>query len=1245
MFDFFKFQPFSNLDLLDMAKNSIHNIIKDRILVLDGAMGTMVQQYNLEEKDFRGERFTDFHKDVMGNNDLLSITRPDIIEAIHKAYLEAGSDIIETNTFSSTTIAQADYDMQDLAYEMNYESAKVAKKAADEYTAKNPDKPRFVAGALGPTNRTASLSPDVNDPGYRAVTFDELVDAYYEQTKGLIEGGVDLILVETIFDTLNCKAALFAIDKCFEDLGKKLPIMISGTITDASGRTLSGQTVEAFWISVSHMDLFSVGLNCALGATEMRPHIETLSKISNKFISAYPNAGLPNEFGEYDQSAQEMQQYIRDFASNGFVNIVGGCCGTTPDHIKAMAEAVKGLKPRKKADKQDLTQLSGLEPLIFREDLNFVNIGERTNVTGSAKFARLIKSGNYAEALSVAQHQVDGGAQIIDVNMDEGLLDSEEAMVTFLNLIASEPDISKLPIMIDSSKFSVIEAGLKCIQGKGIVNSISLKEGEAQFKEHAKTVKRYGAAAVVMAFDEEGQADTTERKVEICKRAYDILVDEVGFNPTDIIFDPNIFAVATGIKEHNEYAIHFIDACREIKKLCPGAKISGGVSNISFSYRGNNVVREAMHSAFLFHAIKAGLDMGIVNAGMIEVYDNIPADLLKLVEDVLFNRNEGATEALTDYAERVKGGGMKLKKDLSWRKGSLQERLTHSLVRGITEFIIEDTEEARLAAKTPLDVIEGPLMNGMNVVGDLFGAGKMFLPQVVKSARVMKQSVAHLNPYIEALKNSSDQGSRGKILMATVKGDVHDIGKNIVGVVLGCNNYDIIDMGVMVSASEILKKAKEENVDIIGLSGLITPSLDEMVFVAKEMERLGMKIPLMIGGATTSKTHTAVKIEPQYSGPVIHVLDASRSVAVASSLLTDDEKTAAEFRNNITAEYEKLRVARGDRKSSKKYISIDKARDNRLKVDWSNYTPPKPKQLGIKVFKDYSLEEISKYIDWTPFFTSWQLRGKFPAILEDEVVGVESKKLYNDAQSMLRRIIDEKWLTANGVFGLFPANSTDADTIEVYEDDKRKEVMTSLYSLRQQRQKAPGQPNFSLTDYIAPKSSKKKDYMGAFAVTTGIGIEKWVKKFEKDLDDYSAIMLKALADRLAEAFTELLHERVRKEFWGYDLKENLTNEDLISEKYNGIRPAPGYPACPEHTEKAKLFEMLFAEELTGIKLTESYAMYPAAAVSGWYFSHPESKYFGLGKIEKDQVEDYAAKKGMETKVAEKWLSPVLNYDI
>ena len=1228
-----------------MAKNSIHNIIKDRILVLDGAMGTMVQQYNLEEKDFRGERFADFHKDVMGNNDLLSITRPDIIEAIHKAYLEAGSDIIETNTFSSTSIAQADYEMESLAYELNFESAKIAKKAADDYTTKTPDKPRFVAGALGPTNRTASLSPDVNDPGYRAVTFDELVDAYYEQTKGLIEGGVDLILVETIFDTLNCKAALFAIDKCFEDLGKQLPIMVSGTITDASGRTLSGQTVEAFWISVSHMDLFSVGLNCALGAPEMRPHIETLSKISNKFISAYPNAGLPNEFGEYDQSAEEMQQYIRDFASSGLVNIIGGCCGTTPDHINAMAEAVKGVKPRQKSEKQQFTELSGLEPLIFRDDLNFVNIGERTNVTGSAKFARLIKSGNYAEALSVAQHQVDGGAQIIDVNMDEGLLDSEEAMVKFLNLIASEPDISKLPIMIDSSKFSVIEAGLKCIQGKGIVNSISLKEGEETFREHAKIVKRYGAAAVVMAFDEEGQADTTERKVEICKRAYDILVDEVGFNPNDIIFDPNIFAVATGIKEHNEYAINFIDACREIKKQCPGAKISGGVSNISFSYRGNNVVREAMHSAFLFHAIKAGMDMGIVNAGLIEVYDNIPADLLKLVEDVLFNRNEDATEALTDYAERVKGGGMKVKKDLSWRKGTLQERLTHSLVRGITEFIIEDTEEARLAANTPLDVIEGPLMNGMNVVGDLFGAGKMFLPQVVKSARVMKQSVAHLNPYIEALKNSSDQGARGKILMATVKGDVHDIGKNIVGVVLGCNNYDIIDMGVMVPASEILKKAKEENVDIIGLSGLITPSLDEMVFVAKEMERLGMKIPLMIGGATTSKTHTAVKIEPQYSGPVIHVLDASRSVAVASSLLTDDEKAAEKFRSDITAEYDKLRVDRGDRKSSKKYISIEKARENRIKIDWSDYTPPKPKQLGIKVFKDYSLEEIAEFIDWTPFFTSWQLRGKFPAIFDDEVVGVESKKLYNDAQSMLRRIIDEKWLTANAVFGLFPANSTDPDTIEVYEDDKRKEVMTSLYSLRQQRQKAPGQPNLSLTDYIAPKSSKKKDYIGAFAVTTGIGIEKWVKKFEKDLDDYSAIMLKALADRLAEAFTELLHKRVRTEFWGYSAKEQLTNDDLISEKYNGIRPAPGYPACPEHTEKAKLFEMLFAEELTGIKLTESFAMYPAAAVSGWYFSHPDSKYFGLGKIEKDQVVDYAAKKGMEIKVAEKWLSPVLNYDI
>ncbi len=1222
---------------------NIKDIIKDRILVLDGAMGSLIQEYQLTEKDFRGERFEGFHKDILGNNDLLSITKPEVIEAIHKAYLDAGSDIIETNTFSATSIAQADYDMSDLAYEMNKASGEIARKAADEYTEKNPDKPRFVAGALGPTNRTASLSPDVNNPGYRAVTFDELAEAYYEQAKGLFDGGVDILLVETIFDTLNCKAALYGIDRLFEEKGKQLPIMVSGTITDASGRTLSGQTVEAFWISVSHLDLLSVGLNCALGATEMRPHIESLSRIADCYISAYPNAGLPNEFGEYDQGAEEMKGYIRDFASNGFVNIIGGCCGTTPDHIQAMAEGVKGLTPRAIPEVPNYTQLSGMEPLIMRPGLNFVNIGERTNVTGSRKFARLIKSGDMTEALSVAQHQVDGGAQIIDVNMDEGLLDSEKAMVEFLNLVMAEPDIAKLPIMIDSSKFHVIEAGLKCVQGKCVVNSISMKEGVDEFIRQAKIVRRYGAAAVVMAFDEKGQADTIERKVEICQRAYKILTEQVGFKPQDIIFDPNIFAVATGLEEHNEYAINFIEATREIKRTCPGAKVSGGVSNISFSFRGNNAVREAMHSAFLYHAIEAGMDMGIVNAGMVEVYEEIPKELLTLVEDVLFNRNENATEALTDYAARVKGGGRTIQKDMSWRENPVEQRLSHALVKGITEFIDEDTEEARLKYPSPLQVIEGPLMDGMNVVGDLFGSGKMFLPQVVKSARVMKKAVVHLTPFIEEQKGAGS--SKGKILMATVKGDVHDIGKNIVGVVLGCNNYDIIDMGVMIPCSEILKTARKENVDIIGLSGLITPSLDEMVYVAKEMEREGFKIPLMIGGATTSKTHTAVKVEPQYSGTTVHVLDASKSVAVASALLSKEGNTQADFVAGVKEDYERLRKLRGNRKSAKKYLTLNKARANKLVLDWDAHTPVKPSFLGVKTFNDFSLEELSNYIDWTPFFSSWQLRGKYPAIFEDEIIGAEAKKLYNDAQSMLRQIIDEKWLTANAIIGFFPANSVNDDDIELYANDEREEVQTMLHNLRQQRQKAPGQSNYSLTDFIAPKKSGVADYIGAFAVTTGLGIEEHVKRFEQDHDDYHAIMLKALADRLAEAFAERMHEMVRKELWGYASEEKLENEDLIAEKYKGIRPAPGYPACPEHTEKITLFNLMDVEKQTGISLTESCAMYPSASVSGWYFSHPESRYFGLGQVSKDQVESYAERKGMSLEEAERWLAPVVNYDV
>jgi 5-methyltetrahydrofolate--homocysteine methyltransferase len=1233
----------------EINMQDIHSIAKQRILVIDGAMGSMIQQYKLSEKEFRGERFANFPRDIQGNNDILSITQPHVVASVHRAYLEAGADIIETNTFSGTRIAQADYELQDAVYDINFYSAKVAREVADEFTHQNPAKPRFVAGALGPTNRTASLSPDVNNPGYRAVTFDQLVDTYYEQVTGLVDGGVHLLLVETIFDTLNAKAALFAIDKYFEDHLEiaRLPIMVSGTITDASGRTLSGQTVEAFWISVNHIALFSVGLNCALGALEMRPHIETLHRLADCLVSAYPNAGLPNEFGEYDQSPEAMKAYIEEFAKSGLVNIVGGCCGTTPEHIRAIAEAVEGIVPRKVAEPSEYTMLSGLEPLIIRPESNFVNIGERTNVTGSRQFARYIKSGDFGEALRVAQQQVEGGAQVIDINMDEGLLDSEKAMVTFLHLVMSEPDIAKLPIMIDSSKFEVIEAGLKCVQGKCIVNSISMKEGEEKFIQQAKLIRRYGAAAVVMAFDEQGQADTMQRKVEICERAYNLLVQKVHFRPSDIIFDPNIFAVATGIEEHNDYAIYFIEATREIKKRCPGAKISGGVSNISFAFRGNNPVREAMHSAFLYHATKAGMDMGIVNAGMIEVYDDIPKELLGLVEDVLFNKHLGATEALTNYAERVKGGGKSVQKDLVWRELSLEERLTYALVRGITDYIDEDVELARQKYPAPITIIEGPLMNGMNVVGDLFGSGKMFLPQVVKSARVMKKAVAYLTPFIEAakLKGGGVLTSKGKILMATVKGDVHDIGKNIVGVVLGCNNYDIIDLGVMVPTERILKVAREQNVDIIGLSGLITPSLDEMVYVAKEMERQNIQIPLMIGGATTSKTHTAVKIEPQFNkGITVHVLDASRSVAVASALLNQDPKVKSDFAAKLKAEYEQVRVLRGNRKSSKKYLSLKQSRANKTVLDWANHKVLKPKFLGLKTFENYDLAELSRYIDWTPFFQSWQLFGKYPSIFEDSIVGVEAKKLFEDAQELLKLIIDEKRLSAQAVIGFFPCNSVE-DDIEVYKTTRHSKPMTMLHNLRQQNQKAPGQYNYCLSDYILPKTLKKKDYIGAFATTAGIGIEKWVKMYEDAGDDYNAIMMKALADRLAEAFAERMHERVRKEFWGYQPTESLDNQSLIEEEYQGIRPAPGYPACPEHTEKKTLFELLDAEKNAGIFLTESFAMYPAAAVSGFYFSHPKSKYFGLGQIAKDQVEDYARRKNMGIEEAERWLAPSLNYDV
>ena len=1218
---------------------TLQDLAKERILVMDGAMGTMIQRYKLDEAGYRGERFSDYSSDLKGNNDLLSLTQPSIIEAIHKEYLAAGADIIETNTFSANAISMDDYHMADLVYELNVASAQIAKRAAAEWNSRTPDKPRFVAGAIGPTTKTASLSPDVNNPAYRAITFDQLVDSYYEQVVGLADGGVDIFLIETVFDTLNCKAALFAVNKLKEERQLDTPVMVSGTITDASGRTLSGQTPEAFWVSVSHADLWSVGLNCALGAEELRPHLQALATVADVNVSAYPNAGLPNEFGEYDQQPEEMQQYIKDFVSSGFVNIIGGCCGTTPEHIKAMADAVVGMAPRELPVSKPITAYSGLEPLFVREDLNFINIGERTNVTGSRKFARLIREKNYSEALSVAQHQVEGGAQIIDVNMDEGLLDSKAEMKQFLNMLMSEPDISKLPIMIDSSKWEVIEEGLKCVQGKCIVNSISLKEGKEQFVAQAKLVRSYGAAAVVMAFDEEGQADTIERKVEICKRAYDILVDELGWDATDIIFDPNIFAVATGIEEHNRYAINFIEATRQIKEQCPGAKISGGVSNISFSFRGNNAVREAMHTAFLYHAIKAGMDMGIVNAGMMEVYEEIPKDLLTLVEDVLFDRTENATEALTEYAETVTGGGKIRVQDLSWREAPVEERLAHALVKGITEYIESDTEEARQKYPSPLTVIESPLMDGMNIVGDLFGEGKMFLPQVVKSARVMKKSVAYLTPYIEAEKRASGSTAKGKILMATVKGDVHDIGKNIVGVVLGCNNYEIIDLGVMVPAAKILEEARKHKVDIIGLSGLITPSLDEMVNVAKEMERQGFDIPLLIGGATTSKTHTAVKIEEQYSGAVIHVLDASRSVSVASSLLSKEGTTSADFVADTRKSYDRIREQRKNRKQTKQYLTLNQARQKALQLDWTTYVPPIPQVAGMHTFDNLDLSELRTFIDWTPFFSSWQLKGKYPKILTDKVVGNEAQKLYDDANRMLDQLIDESWLTAKAVMGLFRAHSSGDDVVV---DFSGGELV--LCNLRQQVKKASGIPALCLSDFIAPESANLEDYIGAFAVTAGIGIEEHVARFEKDHDDYSAIMLKALADRLAEAAAEYMHYKVRTQYWAYS-DETIENSQLIAEAYQGIRPAPGYPACPEHTEKQKLWELLSVEEQIGIKLTESMAMYPAASVSGWYFSHPESKYFGLGQIAKDQVEDYAERKGMNTATAEKWLAPSLNYDV
>jgi 5-methyltetrahydrofolate--homocysteine methyltransferase len=1210
-----------------------------RILYLDGAMGTMIQSYKLGEKDYRGKRFADWASDLKGNNDLLSLTQPEIIKAIHRAYLEAGADIIETNTFNSTKVAMADYQMEDLAYEINAASARLAKQAADEVTALTPDKPRFVAGVLGPTNRTSSMSPDVNDPGFRNITFDDLVDAYSEATQGLIDGGADIILIETVFDTLNAKAAIFAVEATFDKLGHKLPVMISGTITDASGRTLSGQTAAAFWTSLKHVNPISIGFNCALGAQELRQYIEELSGIADTYISAHPNAGLPNEFGEYDETPEEMAAELADWAASGYLNIIGGCCGTSPDTIRAIVDAVSKYPPRQIPVLEKRCHLAGLETMSIGPETLFVNVGERTNITGSAAFKKLIVEENYEAALDVAKQQVENGAQIIDINMDEGMLDSKAAMVRFLNLIAAEPDIAKVPIMLDSSKWEILEAGLKCIQGKGVVNSISIKEGEAAFIKHAKLVRRYGAAVIVMAFDEQGQADTMQRKIEICTRAYKILTEQIGFPPEDIIFDPNIFAVATGIEEHNNYGVDFIEATRIIKQTLPHALISGGVSNVSFSFRGNNPVREAIHAVFLYHAVQAGMDMGIVNAGQLAIYADIPDELRNTVEDVILNRTPEGTEKLLEIAEKYRGTGQAAKiETLEWREWPVTKRLEHALVKGIADYIEEDTEQARLEAEKPLHVIEGPLMDGMNVVGDLFSEGKMFLPQVVKSARVMKKAVAYLMPFMDAEVDGSVRQTNGKVLMATVKGDVHDIGKNIVAVVLQCNNYEVIDLGVMVPADTILKTAREHNVDVIGLSGLITPSLDEMVHVAKEMQRQGFTIPLMIGGATTSRAHTAVKIEPNYQHPTIYVTDASRSVGVVSALLSEDLK--AEFVEKTRADYELVRERHKGRQAKSPQHNLEKARQNRF--NYAGYQPVKPKFLGTQVIDNLSLATLVDYIDWTPFFQTWELSGRYPAILTDHVVGIEATKLFADAQDMLKLIVSEEWISAKAVIGFFPANSLDDDII-LYTDDSRSQQREVLHHLRQQNVKAPGRPNYCLSDFIAPVDSGVADYMGGFAVTAGIGIETKLAEFEKDHDDYSSIMLKALADRLAEAFAEYMHLVVRRDYWGYAEDETHDNHALIEEVYQGIRPAPGYPACPDHTEKAKLFELLNVTELTTIELTENFAMYPTAAVSGWYFSHPGSQYFNVGKISQDQLQDYAERKGLNLEVAERWLAAHLNH--
>ncbi|MGE5624118.1 MAG: methionine synthase [Bacillota bacterium] len=1220
------------------CREELERLLAKRILVLDGAMGTMIQARKLEEQDFRGERFRAHGRDLKGNNDLLTLTRPDVIAAIHDAYLEAGADIIETNTFNSTAISQADYGTEALAYELNFEGARLAKHRT-LVSERASGQRRFVAGILGPTNRTASMSPDVNDPGYRNITFDQLQAAYADAVCGLLDGGADILMVETVFDTLNCKAALAAIEEDFERRGGRVPVMISATITDLSGRTLSGQTVEAFWNSVRHVKPFSIGLNCALGAEQLRPYVQELAALADCYVSAHPNAGLPNAFGGYDETPEHMCSHMGHWAEEGDVNIVGGCCGTTPEHIRALREAVANRSPRRRPAPAGGCRLAGLEAFNILPGALFVNVGERSNVTGSAKFKKLILAGDYAAALEVAREQVQNGAQLLDINMDEGLLDGKAAMTRYLSLLAAEPDIAKVPMMLDSSRWEILEAGLKCLQGKCVVNSISLKEGEEAFLEQAGLARHHGAAVVVMAFDEQGQADNLERRVAVCERAYGLLTRKLGFPPEDIIFDPNIFAVGTGIEAHNAYALDYIRAIREIKRRLPHVLVSGGVSNVSFAFRGNNQVREAMHAAFLYHAIKAGMDLGIVNAGQLPVYEEIPKDLLEHVEDVLFNRRPDATERLMGLAATLDKGGAKTAADLGWREASVGERLKHALVHGIADYIEADTEEARLASKRPLDVIEGPLMSGMDVVGELFGAGKMFLPQVVKSARVMKKAVAWLTPFIEADKQEGVR-SKGRILMATVKGDVHDIGKNIVGIVLQCNNYEVLDLGVMVPAQKILDTAREHNVDLIGLSGLITPSLDEMVHVAREMQRESFDIPLMIGGATTSRTHTAVKIAPQYKGAVTHVKDASRAVSVAAGLLGE---ASASVIKAIQDEYASVRAEYAGRGEDGRWLTLEEARANRAPLDWKAYVPPRPRQLGVEALTDFPLEKLRPYIDWTPFFHAWQLKGSYPRILDDPEKGEVARKLLKDAESMLDRVIAEKWLTARAVYGLFPANAVNGDDVAVFRDGKREERLATFHFLRQQQKKPAGKPNRSLADFLAPESTGLADHLGAFAVTAGLGIEEYIRHFEADHDDYSAILLKALADRLAEAFAEYLHLRVRRETWGYASDERLDNEGLIREQYKGIRPAPGYPACPEHTEKGILWRLLDVERRGGIRLTEHYAMWPAAAVSGFYFSHPESGYFAVGRINRDQVEDYARRKGMDLPTAERWLAPNLGY--